>query len=66
MSDTIELEIVRLIREISEDEEKLMQLESEAREADRATRIKNKYGSKIRSCKSSLERKMRLLNSLKA
>jgi phage host-nuclease inhibitor protein Gam len=66
MSETIEMEVVRLIREISDEEQKLKQLEIEAGNADRIEYGRKGYAAKIRNCKESLERKLRLLKTLKA
>jgi hypothetical protein len=65
MNEIIENEIVKLIQEIRENEEALTQLEAEAKVATREVYSKNKYASKLKSCKDSLNRKISLLRSLR-
>jgi hypothetical protein len=65
MNGTIEEEIVRLIREISEDEKQIVKIETEAKNMNRMEYFKNGHAARLKSCKDSLERKMQLLRSLR-
>lgn len=64
MSNTIENEIVRLLKEISDDEKELVNIENEAENVSRTEYFSKGYARKIKSKKESLNRKMQLLRSL--
>jgi hypothetical protein len=64
MNESIEMEIVRLIKEISEDERKLVSAETQ--ESCFSTESgKRKYTMEAKRYRDSIERKMNLLKLLK-
>lgn len=64
MSD-LEIEIVRLVQEISDDEKKIREAEADAADAIYSKSMTDKYEARAKRYKDSLERKMQLLKLLK-
>jgi hypothetical protein len=64
MNNSVEMEIVRLVKEIAEDEKKLVAAQAQA-DSYSSGGLKQKYTKESERYKESLERKMNLLRILK-